>query len=376
MCVCLALPQVVNIVSNDVRRFDDALPFYNFLICSPGERVCAQDRVRVCAGPCNRAGISGVFVSDHTALLINSHPRNFVCASSNQTLLQWSWSLCLCWWAPSWATGPAWLAAPHRWRSFPHRCGMWGGYVFPQALMEAARWCWGSHSCGGDTAAAAAPNSTAPGRQLSRERTPVPSRASLLLPPHPQAMLVRYIGRLRASTAAQTDERVRLTGEVISGVLATKMLGEGLTGGALDFLFRVERACCAYCLRQVAAARRIRLRLQLRLSTFLSAPRPCVAARLGGPLFAPGGRHPAARGALHPAGRPHPRLQHGPLLCHHPAGAWVFSGVCFAVLGKWEPCGVTAGKRGLSFAITPLVCANCQCRFGGIGGRPLISARW
>lgn len=41
-----------------------------------------------------------------------------------------------------------------------------------------------------------------------------------------QGMLVRYIGRLRAATAAQTDERVRLTGEVVSGVLATKMLGE------------------------------------------------------------------------------------------------------------------------------------------------------
>lgn len=44
MCVRLALPQVVNIVSNDVRRFDDALPFYNFLICSPGERALAQGR--------------------------------------------------------------------------------------------------------------------------------------------------------------------------------------------------------------------------------------------------------------------------------------------------------------------------------------------
>ncbi|KAL4420399.1 hypothetical protein ABPG75_010055 [Micractinium tetrahymenae] len=40
-----------------------------------------------------------------------------------------------------------------------------------------------------------------------------------------QGVLVRYIGRLRAATAAQTDERVRLTGEVVSGVLATKMLG-------------------------------------------------------------------------------------------------------------------------------------------------------
>jgi hypothetical protein len=36
---------------------------------------------------------------------------------------------------------------------------------------------------------------------------------------------VRRIGRLRAGTAAQTDERVRLTGEIIGGVLATKMLG-------------------------------------------------------------------------------------------------------------------------------------------------------
>ncbi|KAL4424666.1 hypothetical protein ABPG77_004473 [Micractinium sp. CCAP 211/92] len=40
-----------------------------------------------------------------------------------------------------------------------------------------------------------------------------------------QGVLVRYIGRLRAATAAQTDERVRLTGEVVSGMLATKMLG-------------------------------------------------------------------------------------------------------------------------------------------------------
>ena len=51
-----------------------------------------------------------------------------------------------------------------------------------------------------------------------------------LAPRRPQGLLVRYIGRLRASTAAQTDERVRLTGEVVGGVLATKMLGERVGG--------------------------------------------------------------------------------------------------------------------------------------------------
>ena len=41
-----------------------------------------------------------------------------------------------------------------------------------------------------------------------------------------KGLLVRFIGQLRANTAAQTDERVRLTGEAIDGVLATKMMGE------------------------------------------------------------------------------------------------------------------------------------------------------
>lgn len=31
--------QIVNLVSNDVRRFDDALPFYNFLIAAPGGQL-------------------------------------------------------------------------------------------------------------------------------------------------------------------------------------------------------------------------------------------------------------------------------------------------------------------------------------------------
>lgn len=48
--------------------------------------------------------------------------------------------------------------------------------------------------------------------------------STLLLLIPAQAMLARYIGHLRASTAAQTDERVRLTSEAISGILACKML--------------------------------------------------------------------------------------------------------------------------------------------------------
>ena len=41
----------------------------------------------------------------------------------------------------------------------------------------------------------------------------------------PQGLLVKYIGSLRTNTAAQTDERVRLTSEAIDGVLAAKMMG-------------------------------------------------------------------------------------------------------------------------------------------------------
>eukprot|EP00889_Picochlorum_renovo_P005611 jgi/Picre1/32641/NNA_007987.t1 len=39
-----------------------------------------------------------------------------------------------------------------------------------------------------------------------------------------QSILARYIGKLRASTAKETDERVRLTGEAISGITSFKML--------------------------------------------------------------------------------------------------------------------------------------------------------
>ncbi len=48
--------------------------------------------------------------------------------------------------------------------------------------------------------------------------------SSLLMLIPVQSVLARYIGRLRAAIAAQTDERVRLTGEAITGITAFKML--------------------------------------------------------------------------------------------------------------------------------------------------------
>jgi hypothetical protein len=65
--------------------------------------------------------------------------------------------------------------------------------------------------------------------------------------PLPQGVLVRYIGGLRSATAAQTDERVRLTGEVISGVLATKMLG-GCQSSVHASLLLGLFGCCWACL--------------------------------------------------------------------------------------------------------------------------------
>lgn len=48
--------------------------------------------------------------------------------------------------------------------------------------------------------------------------------SSLLMLIPMQSVLAKYIGSLRAAIAAQTDERVRLTGEAITGITAFKML--------------------------------------------------------------------------------------------------------------------------------------------------------
>ncbi len=48
--------------------------------------------------------------------------------------------------------------------------------------------------------------------------------SSLCTPSFLQAALVRPVSTIRRKTAARTDERVRLAGEVINGALAMKML--------------------------------------------------------------------------------------------------------------------------------------------------------
>lgn len=90
----------------------------------------------------------------------------------------------------------------------------------------------------------------------------------------------------------------------------------------------------------------------------VAAPHPPAhtTCRLGGALPAPGGRHPAARGALHPPGRPHPRLQHGPLLLHHPAGGWwvrgVWAGGVPAMCGDAQHVQL-AGRTSLPLCLLP-----------------------
>ena len=56
------LLQIVNLVSNDVRRFDDAMAFYNFLIGGPGQQSQQQRHNSIAAEAlqhCASAGAGG-----------------------------------------------------------------------------------------------------------------------------------------------------------------------------------------------------------------------------------------------------------------------------------------------------------------------------
>jgi hypothetical protein len=103
---------------------------------------------------------------------------------------------------------------------------------------------------------------------------------------------VRYIGRLRADTAAQTDERVRLTGEMVGGVLATKMLGECLSSPSRWLWVMADSVG-----RAVEASERAEP--QPRVADCPSPPTPL--ARLGGPLFGADRPHPPPGGLSYPA---------------------------------------------------------------------------
>ena len=91
--------------------------------------------------------------------------------------------------------------------------------------------------------------------------------STLLLLIPSQAVLARYIGRLRAATAAQTDDRVRLTGESISGILACKMLA---WEGPLLQQLRAIRAREAGYIRKMNAIRALNMALSYAITPVVS----------------------------------------------------------------------------------------------------------
>ena len=134
----------MNLVSNDVRRFDEAMPFWVFLWAGPLELAIVVLMISLELGPA--AAFAGI------AALLALIPLQVGIFSSQR--------------------GP-----------------------FARALL--ADWCM---FVGVSSPAAL-------------------SRFGL----HAQGWLGRYIGSLRDKTAKFTDERVRLEGEAIAGVLAMKV---------------------------------------------------------------------------------------------------------------------------------------------------------
>lgn len=154
--------QIINLVSNDVRRLDDAGTFWNFLLCGPLELMVVLVLVGLRLGfPAAVAGVAALLA------LIPVQVRT-VCA--------------------------------HLYRRVQggRECqGHVGGWVL----------------CGW---------------RLRHRAADMPSLLLLMRCALLQGGLARYIGQLRSNTAAQTDERVRLTSEAIEGVLAAKMMSECL----------------------------------------------------------------------------------------------------------------------------------------------------
>ena len=294
---CPATKQIVNLVSNDVRRFDDALPFYNFLLMvglwRAGVWACAVWWRRACGGvhvravvcvcvcarmhwpaqmPCQWLPLAHPTIAAHT-LLCRHQARRPVArhlappATLPPAMLGGLPGLLAAWLAPLFCSR-AWLSGcPAGSRCCPHppppsssclpavelmivfvlvgaKLGYWAslaGVATLLALIPTQVRGW-RRQAGSLPGPPASPPSCCHWRchtwRAQGRPTPAPHHHYThltpthppLAPRRPQGLLVRYIGRLRASTAAQTDERVRLTGEVVGGVLATKMLGERVGG--------------------------------------------------------------------------------------------------------------------------------------------------
>lgn len=193
--------QIVNLVSNDVRRFDDAATFFCFLIAGPVLLVVVR-RGALWSSSWLRLAAAWEEAGGLVRLLLVTRPPSL----SRPRLLP---TLSL-------------PAGNHFDRVEDQLCRLGGGRGHaaprhPRPGKEGMQvFLPGSYlSC------AVVTHST---NQLLLNLTLEPGARGGTTT-HPQGLLVRYIGRLRAGTAAQTDERVRLTGEVIGGVLAAKMLG-------------------------------------------------------------------------------------------------------------------------------------------------------
>lgn len=99
-----------------------------------------------------------------------------------------------------------------------------------------------------------------------------------------QAVLVRYMGGLRLATAEQTDERVRVEGEAISGALAMKMLG---WEEPLCMLAQSVRRRELQFLKRTARIKACNMALQFSTTPIVSFITFSVAQRMKGDLNVP-----------------------------------------------------------------------------------------
>jgi len=211
-------PQVVNLVSNDVRRFDEAMPFWIFLWAGPLELAIVVLMISLELGAA--AAFAGI------AALLALIP------------LQVGVAFCL----------PG----------------------FPCLKPSAHLGCVAQH-------------------RSNKTTTPASP---------PQGWLGRYIGSLRDKTAKFTDERVRLEGEAIAGVLAMKVRSaQHDCAQSLD-----RRSNTTMCMSAITGS--------LRVCVLSHAASPADAGVGGAAARSCGGRAQAGDALLR-SHEPHPGQQHG-----------------------------------------------------------------
>lgn len=193
----------MNLVSNDVRRFDDIGPYYMHIWAGPLEVICVL--VMVGAQLTFPAAIAGIA----TLLLLIPFQAGLLPFAAallpTGACLLYCKVPFLCWpfHQPSCCTLSTTPCPSHMHLTllkFPvtvEVCYHRNCYSYDQ-LSAASIWL----------------------------RTPVYNmKVGYILKEYMQGVLSKHIARLRTNTARHTDERVRLAGEAIAGSLAVKMLG-------------------------------------------------------------------------------------------------------------------------------------------------------